>query len=167
MSIVELSATVDKLAKIINQKNKQLEDLKQGYDQKLHIINEYIRTLEGSIEGDSSKESIPNEEFIKKISSKVECPNCKHVIWDNMQSGEYVLVPKHQLKYLIRDTPQAQTQAHEPITPTTSTSNDTSYRPPKPKNRSKINCSFCGEPGHTRAKCYKRLTTPKEETGNP
>ncbi|RLV95490.1 hypothetical protein JA1_001038 [Spathaspora sp. JA1] len=156
MSIVELSATVDKLARIINQKNKELEELKQGYDQKLHVINNYIRTLEDCI-GDSSKEAIDDEDFVKMISSNIECPNCKHSIWNNSQeSGEYILLPRHQLKHLIHEP----SHEHEPTISTSTNTNTTVPRPKKHKNKSKINCSFCGEPGHTRAKCNERLTTP-------
>ncbi|KAG7665795.1 uncharacterized protein J8A68_000620 [[Candida] subhashii] len=176
MSIVELSNTVDKLARVINQKNQELEELKKGYDEKLYLINNYVRRLESVItdhcgdddddDDDDEFREINDEKLIHTLSNDINCPNCNHKVWNNKES-EFILLPKSQVKYLVRgkstsESNQPETERIHSYTQQTSSSSTRSFpqQQSKSKNKSKVICSFCKEPGHTRAKCLTRLNTP-------
>ncbi|CAX39991.1 conserved hypothetical protein [Candida dubliniensis CD36] len=146
MSILELSKEIDKLAKIINEKNKELETLQRNYDSKLHMINKYIETISPSSTG-----TIPEEQLINAISKPIECPHCHEKLWDNQEKSTFLLIPKQKIDTKF-DT--IATQDEQPQPPTITTSSN------KQKKKTNIVCSYCKMTGHTRAKCRKRLNTP-------
>ncbi|KAI5962219.1 uncharacterized protein KGF55_003295 [Candida pseudojiufengensis] len=150
MSIADLSREVDNLAKIIINKNTELEQLKRGYDLKIKTINDYIAKFQAE---SKDKERISDEHFHKLLQNKVECPKCG----SNLNDGEeeFILIPKSQIPYLL---PESQTQ-NKPIVPTKIQPNlsSTPSHESKSKKKTHIICSFCKESGHTRARCHKKL----------
>jgi len=145
MSIVELLQEVDKLAKVIIQKNLELEELKKGYNHRLHVINEFIAKVQPDQIDD---DKITSESFTQHWNNKVTCPNCNHIVYNNSEQ-EFVLIPKKQLEYL---SSQPEFPKHQEPTP-----HRLSVNNQKTKKKSHITCSFCKEQGHTRANCKKRL----------
>ncbi|RCK59502.1 hypothetical protein Cantr_07436 [Candida viswanathii] len=148
MSIIELLNEIGKLAQIINEKNQELESLRQSYDAKLQIINQYIENLKLS-----STSTISDDELIAQISQPIECLKCHHRVWENSQESEFLLIPKSKIERVSKvedKTPTAQAPAPSHTAPQKLS-----------KNKSKIECSYCKKTGHTRAKCRVRLSTPK------
>lgn len=145
MSIVELLQEVDKLAKVIIQKNQELDTLKRGYNERLRVINNFI----AKVHPDQVDERITSEAFTQEISKEINCPNCNHTVYNNDQE-EFILIPKKQIEYL-------------PLEGDTATSEKKDRPPPQKKfnqnskRKAHITCSFCKEQGHTRANCKKRL----------
>ncbi|KAI5954506.1 hypothetical protein KGF54_002281 [Candida jiufengensis] len=147
MSIADLSKEVDNLAKIIINKNAELEQLKKRYDSKIKIINDYISKIRPE---SVNEEQISDEQFVNLLNKDVKCTQCGHQL-NNKEEDEFLLIPKNQIQYLL---PQGQLhtqpilkQDPNPIKPIES----------KSKKKNHIICSFCKESGHTRAKCHKKL----------
>ncbi|RCK62939.1 hypothetical protein Cantr_09475 [Candida viswanathii] len=149
MSIIELLNEIGKLAQIINEKNQELESLRQSYDAKLQIINQYIENLKLP-----PTSTISDEELIAQISQPIECLKCLHRVWENSKESEFLLIPKSKIERVSKVV--------ENTTPTAQAAAPSHTAPLKPsKNKSKIECSYCKKTGHTRAKCRVRLSTPK------
>ncbi|KAK6460070.1 hypothetical protein DFJ63DRAFT_315944 [Scheffersomyces coipomensis] len=183
MSIVDLSKTVENLAKVVNQKNKELEELKKEYDEKLQIINSYISKIQSIAPSTESKtllevesSSLDISEFSSVISSTINCNKCDAMIWDNQKETDFVLIPRHKLQYLLASTkdvsPEStlsdvteQVKAFS-IRKTPVSENSTIHNTPHSSysNKSKRLCSFCKKPGHSRAKCNLRLSMPINES---
>ncbi|CCG23060.1 hypothetical protein CORT_0D02120 [Candida orthopsilosis Co 90-125] len=144
MSIVELSQEIDKLAKVIIQKNLELENLKKGYDERLRVINDFI----AKVHPGQVNERISSETFTQQISKSITCPNCNHVVYNNSQE-EFVLLPNKQIEYLSSEGGVVKPQVTTPQPMKLSTQNS--------KRKSHITCSYCKKQGHTRANCKKRL----------
>mmetsp|Transcript_81 Transcript_81/g.84 ORF Transcript_81/g.84 Transcript_81/m.84 type:complete len:180 (+) Transcript_81:30-569(+) len=177
MSIVELLKSVDTLAKIINQKNLELEELKKGYDSKLHEINKYIRILQEqeAIETEKDIKDIPEEIFREKIGSTIRCSNCDHEVWSINSDSDFIIIPKRKLQYLLgheRDgsllnelkdlTIQNDLATHKSPEIRSSPHHYSGFNGYKKQynTKSKKTCSYCSKPGHSRAHCLIRLSTP-------
>lgn len=93
MSIVEILSSVDSIAKAIAKKNQELETLKQQLAHELSIVNTYI-----SNHLDSEATNTDYKTILHQLEPTVECPNCKHTIWNNQDPRcPFVLVPKSKL----------------------------------------------------------------------
>ncbi|KAI5948935.1 hypothetical protein KGF57_005128 [Candida theae] len=147
MSLVELSQEIDKLAKVIIQKNQELDNLKKGYNERLKAINSFISTLHL----DQTDERITSDEFAREIGKEISCPNCNHTIY-NGEADDFILIPKRQVEYLSSGGDVAKPAAEPAPLPQMKLSQ-------KSKRKAHITCSFCREQGHTRANCKKRLGT--------
>ena len=176
MSIVELLKSVDTLAKIINQKNNELEELKKGYDAKLHEINKYIRILQEH-EGVEPDGEMPDAVFREKIDSITKCSKCDHEIWNINSNSEFIIIPKQKLQYLLgNESDKRLLDGLRELTIQKDSGTDTNSEiRPSPKGysspkgykkqyntKSKKTCSYCSKPGHSRAHCLIRLATPTE-----
>ena len=176
MSIVELLKSVDTLAKIINQKNHELEELKKGYDSKLHEINKYIRILQEQ-EGIKVDGEIPEEILRQKINNVIKCSKCDHEIWNINSDNEFIIIPKQKLQYLLGKESDKRlldglgelTLQKDSVTDTNSEIRPSPKGYSSPKGykkqyhtKSKKICSYCSKPGHSRAHCLIRLATPKK-----
>ncbi|CUM49053.1 unnamed protein product [Debaryomyces tyrocola] len=174
MSIVELLKSVDTLAKIINQKNHELEELKKGYDAKLHEINKYIRVLQEQEDVKPDGE-MPEEVFREKIDSIIKCSKCDHEIWNINSNNEFIIIPKKKLQYLLgNESDKRLLDGLRELTIQKDSGADTNSEiRPSPKGysspkgykkqyntKSKKTCSYCSKPGHSRAHCLIRLATP-------
>ncbi|ABN68470.2 Zn-finger, CCHC type, partial [Scheffersomyces stipitis CBS 6054] len=172
MSAMELSSTVDQLARVIISKNKQLEDLSSVYEKKLQTLNEYISKIQialgNEVAGSSSIQSIVDDDFLAEIQKDISCPRCNSVLHDKSDDYEYIKIPKKT----IRPTNMANTgKEFNPIkspeveksisvgsvSSEVSSKNSSSHR----HQQSKKICSYCKKPGHSRAKCYVRLSKPQ------
>ncbi|CCE85339.1 Piso0_004928 [Millerozyma farinosa CBS 7064] len=172
MSIVELSKTIDTLAKSINEKNEELERLKRDFDNKLKVINQYIGLFNNK-DGEEAEElnNMNSKELTEMITKKIHCNHCNNIIWDVNQESEYILIPRSAVKLIRVDDktmPQqkfentaskgvsanlgsSESQFEKPATQSTKT---------KKKGRSHITCSYCHQQGHVRANCHARLNKP-------
>ena len=174
MSIVELLKSVDTLAKIINQKNHELEELKKGYDAKLHEINKYIRILQQQEDVKPDVE-MPEEVFRDKIDTIIKCNKCDNEIWNINSDSEFIIIPKKKLRYLLRnESDEKLLDGLRELDLQKSPNSDTTPEiRPSPKEyssvksykkqyntKSKKTCSYCSKPGHSRAHCLTRLATP-------
>lgn len=153
MSIIELLNEIGKLAEIINEKNRELENLRKNYDSKLQVINKYIEDLSLSLSPLPSLDTITDENLITRLSTPIECPNCHNRVWENSKNSDFLLIPKHKIT-----TGSELQQEDTSLTTLTQSLPPLSNKPSK--NKSKIECSYCKKKGHTRAKCRIRLNTP-------
>lgn len=162
MLVVDLLTTVGQLASAITQKTKELDKLKAEYEAKIQILDKYIaKVTENSPETDS-----PNKtEAADLLQKELRCQNCSHLIYSLNEQSDYVLVPKRvalekgaQVPKLLQSLEQLQLGS-ESANPTPPPQNS---RPSQPRNKKqhaklKRTCSYCDEPGHTRARCLARL----------
>ncbi|KAK6459002.1 Zn-finger, CCHC type [Scheffersomyces xylosifermentans] len=172
MSTIELSKTVDDLAKVIANKNKELEELKQDYDEKMHILSNYLSKLQEVIGTTANGEEwdIDEESLLKSLTLPMKCPSCNTSIVSNEEDFEYIRIPKKR----IRRSPHYNTNlgssksvssiesAGDYLTGDRGQESKTT-RPAstnKIHQKSKKVCSYCNKPGHSRAKCFLRLSTP-------
>ena len=89
MSIIELLNEIGKLAEIINEKNRELENLRKNYDSKLQVINKYIEDLSLSSSPLPSLDTITDENLITRLSTPIECPNCHNRVWENSKNSDF------------------------------------------------------------------------------
>ncbi|CCE86438.1 Piso0_004928 [Millerozyma farinosa CBS 7064] len=172
MSIVELSKTIDTLAKSINEKNEELERLKKDFDDKLKVINQYIGLFNNK-DGEQVQElnKMSSEELTSMITKKIHCNNCNNIVWDLNQESEYILIPKSPVKLIRADDktisqPKSENSAVKNVSATMGSSEAQLDKPAtqstrtKKKGRSHITCSYCRQQGHVRANCHARLNKP-------
>lgn len=174
MSIVELLKSVDTLAKIINQKNHELEELKKGYDSKIHEINKYIKILQEQ-EGIKPDEQIPENVFRDKIDNVIKCSKCDHEIWNINSNSEFIIIPKQKLQYLLGNESDKRLldelreltiqkdsgmDTNSEIRPSSKGFSNPKGNKKQYNTKSKKTCSYCSKPGHSRAHCLIRLATP-------
>lgn len=172
LSLEDLLTTVDSLARTVARKNLELEVLKKSYDEKLLQINQYIELVQNAVkpqrdeQGDSDNwEQISEERFLALVNQKVECSGCNSTLWDNTELLEYMLIPKKTLKYLLRKPEESLTDAFGKLRTTPVPSSATTFssvlsQRRREQTRSKKTCSYCHKPGHSRAKCFTRLSNP-------
>lgn len=172
MLIVDVSKTIGGLAEAINKKSAELANLEEEYRSKLEVLNRYI----SKIEQDSAQESSimkSQEEILRLISTPVNCPKCLHEIYNPENDSDYVLIPKAQIEILKDERVHHKNQTVKGKDIALS-DNLTENKPAEqylPESKSKKNklkktCSYCNKTGHSRARCFARLTTPVEST-NP
>lgn len=159
MSIVELSNSVDKLAKAVAEKNKELDKLKQSYEEKIDQLNECILLL---TEGIKKSEEFTEYTLLDDYKKAITCSNCRSsVVFDE----NYLVVPLGKISKQIQGTELSKKFHQLEISRSTEQKGEKlSTVKPKKKERTKnkIICSYCKKPGHTRAKCEARLSTPLE-----
>ena len=179
MSIVELLNTVDKLAKAVTQKNKELDTLKLEYNAKITQMNLYLSTLQEIVltENHNHQQDVTDDEFIAATTGSLSCPKCS----TGVSMDDFVILPKGKIKLLAEKSEPLRLSFEKlnlEATATSSTISSTTpkYSPSKDSRDSsasphtdkkhqerrlpKIVCSYCQKPGHTRAKCFARLNTP-------
>lgn len=176
MSVVDLLKSVDTLAKIINQKNRELDELKKGYDAKLHEINKYVEVLQKLGLTDDKNEVMSEERFRKIIHQPAKCSNCNHEIWNIDGDGELVAIPRKKLQYILQNThmdvpsllggmedlkiKDNESSCFEPRVRPNFKGNQSSNGERHFANKSKKTCSYCKKTGHSRAHCLVRLNNP-------
>lgn len=180
MSIVELLKSVDTLAKVIHQKNLELEELKRGYDSKLREINKYIEVLHKQ-ENIEDGPQVNEKDFRDIIREPVKCEKCDHTIWNMDEESDFIIMPKRKLQYILKkdnresieklldrldreslSAPDSEDKSkirQSTVGDNMQTTAPKAYR--KHYNKSKKTCSYCSKPGHSRAHCMVRLTNPK------
>lgn len=161
MSIGQLQKCVEDLAKVVSQKDKELKELKKEYDSRLRVINQYLDRL-----GVLDRKCLKAEELEKIIRQPITCENCEEVIWKVDEDAQCLLIPKSKLELLDakgknelerRNGPQS-----DSLEPKKQVNDqETGRRTGRQINLySKKICSYCKKTGHTRAKCFKKLSTP-------
>lgn len=165
MLIVDVSKTLGGLAEAINKKSAEIARLEQEYKTKLEILNRYISKLElDSNEGTLVLQS--QDKLLRLINSEISCSKCLNIVYDPKNNSEYVLIPKSQVEILHDERVDIGTEGESKETEFTK--NLTENEAPEkisPESKSKKSkprktCSYCNEPGHSRARCFSRLTTP-------
>lgn len=151
MLIVEVLKTVGELASAITQKTQELERLKQEYESKLRVVNLYIARIEGA-----SQET--DSDICSVLETQLRCSKCQNVVYDLNQDTEYILIPKKKA-HLLRSAGGSLDTELGDLSLHAQTPNSTSavYVKPK-KSNSKKTCSFCNQTGHSRARCFERLS---------
>ncbi|CAH2350445.1 hypothetical protein CLIB1423_01S10264 [[Candida] railenensis] len=181
MSIVELSSTVDKLAKAVTQKNKELDTLKSEYNAKIMQMNSYLSTLQDIVlaENHNHQQEVTDDDFITATNGGLNCPKCS----TRVRMDDFIIVPRGKIRLLAEKSEPLRSSFEKlnlegtsattntnyatttNTTPKYSPSKDSSASPHTDKKHqerrsSKVICSYCQKPGHTRAKCFARLNAP-------
>ena len=140
--ILKLSKTLDSIAKVILAERKQTEtiskDLENEYSNKLKNLNTLINLILKLNDTDDSKVSpiVDTTRLDVLLKDKID------IIEKDGQS--YALIP-------IKNEVSSDDNYNDIITDTSE------KKKKKKKKKNKILCSFCNQPGHTRAHCDKRL----------
>lgn len=178
MSIVDLLKSVDTLAKLITQKNQELESLKKNYDAKLNQINKFINLINSqtSLEQEPPRDEISDDELLKIIDKKISCLSCHQEIWDINEDTDFIIIPKKKIQFLLKQQQWDQKNSNElsdklnNISIGASATDDRSPSPyqstytPHKKSNFKKTCSYCHKKGHSRARCLERLNNVNDST---
>lgn len=166
MNILELLKTVDELAKVIVQKNNELELLKEGYDSKIRQLNEYISVVRKGLDikdYDDSRQTITGEELLQTVLKANVCSNCLHRMWNE---DDFILVPLQKVRLLSGPEQkerhvERQPEQQKPEQQQPEQRQQHVYSHPhsqsKKSTSSKRICSYCKQLGHSRAKCPTKL----------
>lgn len=142
-NITKVSQSMDVLARAILEKQRHDQQLKVEYERKLNELTQLIDiVLKLQKPTDGTGHSVDTALLDKILEQGLE------IVEKN--NSKYVLIPIAEDEKKDVDT--------DGIVDT-ETSNTKPKRNRKKKN--KIPCSYCHEIGHTRAKCEKRLLSPK------
>lgn len=141
--ILRISHAMDAMAKLIIEKRKQaginntMTENKTEYDTKLKNLNDLLNmilNLNNTNSGDDQISHIVDE-------TKLDVLLRNKIDFIEREGQEYALIPV---------TKKNQTVNNDTIDIST-------IKKSKKKKKNKILCSFCHEPGHTRAHCEQRL----------
>ncbi|QLG71086.1 hypothetical protein HG535_0B01240 [Zygotorulaspora mrakii] len=141
--IRKISQAMDALAKLIIEKRQDGTQLQLEYQHKLERLNQVIELILGMRHNESE--------------TRYEL-DANHL--DRLLRGNIEIVEKTVETLSTNSQAQAESYALIPIVKKSHASETSIHRKKKKKN--KICCSFCNEPGHTRAKCEKKLLFSKE-----
>lgn len=175
MLIADVSKTLGGLAEAIHKKSAELEALEKEYKRKLVLLNLYIGKLEaGTGSQDQEAPEKTEEEIVRLLETPVRCKNCLNVVYDPNTECDYVLIPKTRVNILqdaklgqdltketvktdeiFKDKESTETEEHRKLPGLLS---DNKHR----KSKLKKTCSYCNKAGHSRARCFSRLSKPLE-----
>lgn len=170
MLVVEVLKTVGQLAAAITQKSKELDLLKAEYESKLKILDEYITKVVPREE--QRRENGSNEiDTCELLQKELRCLKCQNIVYSLKEETDYVLVPRKVAERKAADIPDL-IQSLEKLETSVKSINAGSSRPlqqtpqvnqPQRQNKKqhgklKRTCSYCDDPGHTRARCFARLS---------
>lgn len=174
MSLNDVSATVENLAVAVNQKLADLTRLQHEYLAKINLLNRYISQFQPDDNEQAEQAKPVDDQIINLISSKVCCPSCNENLYDLTENSEYILIPKNQARlpsvgeksrdidHAIESVQQRvgslQVAPQGPVGEAGNNSRKQSH------TKLKRTCSYCKKPGHSRARCFTRLS---KEPGQP
>lgn len=159
MLFAEVSKSMGELAAAINKKNQELDLLKNEYEKKLRLVEAYLLHLPAA-----EPPVLDARDFVSNLENldrQVTCPNCSNTILERAENMGFVLLPKNRL----RPRDEAATCIEKPL----SNPEPGFQVPPLPGPSSRIpqhnihsklkrTCSYCNKPGHSRARCFTRLS---------
>lgn len=121
MSIVDILSSLDALAKAINKKNQQVDQLQQQLLEKLANLNQYLNNI--------SDYNLDPDTLIDRLQDKICCNNCNCTIWDN-ENLDFLLIPKSKLKKIDKFSQNTMTSSSssniiENSSPNTNSSSNT------------------------------------------
>lgn len=170
MLLLELSKSMGDLAIVINKKTAELDAVKSEYSKKLSILNKYIEKIEKLTQPQEGELKRNGDESL--LQNSIDCPNCHHKVYDLESESEFILIPCNKF-ILLCDTSdelpnerQSSQPAHEGNSsqPARDTGQPNakyliSTKPKASKSgNSKKTCSYCHKSGHSRARCFTRLS---------
>lgn len=178
MLIAEVSATVENLAILVHKKSNELAKLQKEYHEKLEILNKYIgkiaentqyleivenpeqsQTSQKSGKLQNSSETTDNT-LLKIISTPVCCPLCLNTLYDLSFNSDFVLIPRNKV-HLIGDGDEGHTV--EKVESAMESLQVSEKQVSKKHGKLKKTCSYCKKPGHSRARCFTRLSKDPSE----
>lgn len=136
--IVRLSQAMDALAKLIISKQKDGSQLQVEYKHKLKELEKVINLVLSL--NDSAGTSVMDANGLDTM----------------LRNGIEVLERDDRRYALIPIKPKEEGDS-------TDTPRDAASKKSNKKKKNKIKCSFCHQPGHTRARCETRLAQPPKE----
>lgn len=175
MLIAEVSATVENLAILVHKKSNELAKLQKEYHEKLEILNkyidmiaektEYLENVENPEQSQTSQKSgnlqnspETDNTLLKLISTPVYCPLCLNTLYDLSSNSDFVLIPRNKV-HLLGDEGHTVEKVE-----TAMESLQVSEQPVAKKHgKLKKTCSYCKKPGHSRARCFTRLSKDPSE----
>ncbi|XBA49184.1 hypothetical protein SBP28_003721 [Candidozyma auris] len=173
MSVFEVSKTVGELAAAITQKSKELDRLKKEYEVKLRVLDAYISKVV-PLEMFLSKGEESDKEVTDVIDQELRCSNCSNIIYSLQEGCDYILVPRalaQQKAAQVDDLSAAISALSASDNNVTDSHTDpalsdniakaptaSSRQSKKQHGKQKRTCSYCNRSGHTRARCFERLS---------
>lgn len=184
MSVADLLDTIERLVQVVNEKNRELELLKEAYGTKLRDIGRYLDALNevfGTVEffedgHNTDKRTISEAELARIAKKSIRCPNCETEVCNNAKNSDFVLIPRCHLEQKGSVGPRIHhSQGSAGVVQSSGTTEEhlpsyQSHRPqlmqdpshsptplPSQKRAGKKTCSYCHQQGHSRARCLQRL----------
>lgn len=176
MLLIEILRTVGQLAEAVAQKTAEVDKLKKDYEKKLATVNKYIELLTSH---NANNDVLSEDKAMELIEKDITCPHCHKNVNSLQENPDYVVVPRkkihvpqqsardvaNQLHQLTLDTQKVRQDitTHEekdPVSGPKDLPKDSIPKEPKKHHGGKLKrtCSYCKQPGHSRARCFKRLT---------
>lgn len=171
--IVELLRTIGELARAVAAKDAEIEEMKSIFDKQIAVLNSYISQLELHLPHASNdlpatgELDLPVEDFLQTLETFKSAHRNSTA---TASSDQYILVPTHKLKYLLKrpsqstPPPKVGIEKANTVLPIksffASVSRSGSELHAHSNPRSKRTCSYCNQPGHSRARCIERLAKP-------
>ncbi|KAG7830786.1 hypothetical protein KL920_001377 [Ogataea angusta] len=142
--LATVNEAIRALADKIAHKERELDQLKTAYNEKIGDLDRYLEKLKNLeiIQGGQNvaEEVVKVEEF--------RCPECRSLLYDKLKETDYILLPNK-----VKLQSSKHSQCDIPATPTV-VAKRTTVAPNKNK---KITCSYCMKQGHKRAQCPEIL----------
>lgn len=143
--IKKLSQAMDALAKLFIEKRQDGTQLQLEYQHKLEKLNSFVTMMLGMNETETG------------IGYELDSKQLEVLLRNDIE-----IIEKETRAADPNNPNQLQKYALIPIAFPPSNKNNINSNKRKKKKKNKIACSFCNEPGHTRAKCEKKLLHSKE-----
>ncbi|GEQ68238.1 hypothetical protein JCM33374_g1905 [Metschnikowia sp. JCM 33374] len=180
MSFAEVSKSMGDLAAAITKKNMELDRLKSEYEKKLRLVEAYLSHLPMA-KTSSEKDAGDFVHSLESLHSPITCPRCSSTLFDLDKESDFVLIPKSRLRSMEKksggyirgrqtwvsgegetrkDIPGKSVDSVNPVNAPNSSKSPRIYQPNthSSHSKSKRTCSYCNKSGHSRARCFTRLS---------
>lgn len=143
--VIKISSTLDSIAKLILARRKQTEPIKNDIETEYNTKLNHLNTLINSI----LKLNEYNESNTNSIVDTTKL--------DTLLKDKIDIIEKDGQSFALIPIKKEITTDNNNYDDIIIDTNKKNKKKKKKKKKNKIPCSFCNEPGHTRARCDKRL----------
>lgn len=157
----ELAEVIDNLVKAVASRESELDNLAKEYKEKLNVLNDYIHHIQTLTNVEESGESDKSSEELLKAD--MECPLCHANLYKLNSESDFLLIPKLKVGSILQNTPKERGERAASLAKALENLQVTEEAPPavtprKLHKTKKMTCSYCKKPGHSRARCFTRLS---------
>lgn len=162
----ELQEVIDNLVKAVAARESELEKLAKEYQEKLNVLNSYIDQFQQL--SNDNLESQDEQKIQELLSAEISCPLCHANLYKLDNDSEFLLVPKLKVKSILRGTLADKANAADSLKATLKSLQISDQLPQtvvakKLHRPKKMTCSYCKKLGHSRARCFTRLSQDPSE----
>lgn len=164
----ELAEVIENLVKAVATRESELDQLAKKYQEKLNILNDYIHQIQALTNVEESSEN--GESTEKLLETDVDCPLCHANLYKLNSESDFLLIPKLKIRSILQNTPKERGESAASLAKALENLQVTEEAPQaatprKLHKQKKMTCSYCKKLGHSRARCFTRLSQdPSDKT---